>query len=95
MSRTIGTRLPKKLLRGDYVAMCAHCGANWYRSQLREDGAGSLVCPDEGPGLDAVTLDAINAAYRPKRPSLPKSQGHYVTADGDEIYHRTAEDAGL
>lgn len=41
--------------------MCDYCGSIWYRSQLYKDGAGMLVCPDEGEGLDAVTLNELNA----------------------------------
>lgn len=68
------------LPRGDVVAMCDYCGVNWYRSQLYRDASGFLVCPDEGPGLDAVTLDQENAAYRPRGPVTYPDGGNYVTA---------------
>lgn len=42
--------------------MCGHCGVAWRRSKLYRDAAGTLTCPDEGPGLSGVALDAINAA---------------------------------
>jgi hypothetical protein len=32
------------------------------RSQLRKDGADKLYCPDEGDGLDATTLNDLDAA---------------------------------
>lgn len=41
--------------------MCDHCGVMWRRSQLRRDAAGSLTCPDEGPGLSGVALDQLTA----------------------------------
>ena len=49
--------------------MCAFCGVVWYRSQLTMDGAGMLVCPDEGTGRDEVTLGRLIAqdSARPKR----------------------------
>lgn len=66
--RTIGKHWPSDAPRGDYQEMCDYCGVMWRRSQLRKDGAGRLVCPDEGSGLDATTLNKLNAAAR-RRPS--------------------------
>ena len=61
--RTIPRHWPASAPRGDYRETCDICGALWRRSQLRRDGEGRLVCPDEGDGLDARTLDAQNEAY--------------------------------
>ena len=44
--------------------MCDYCGIIWPRSKLRLDGAGRLVCKDEGPGLDYVTLQERDAVSR-------------------------------
>lgn len=63
MSRTIGRHWPHA--RGDYVEQCDFCGVPWPRSQLRVDGSGLYVCPDEGDGDDAVTLSDDNAAMTP------------------------------
>lgn len=60
--RTIGRRWPKRAPKGDFVAMCDYCGANWRRSQLIKDRAGYLVCPDDQGGRDAVTLSEEAAA---------------------------------
>lgn len=37
----------------------------WKRSALRKDGAGLFVCPQEGPGRDAVTLTRLNQDRTP------------------------------
>jgi hypothetical protein len=72
MGRTIGTKWPKSAPRGDGAEYCAICGVKWRFSQLRRDGCGRLVCPDEGDGLDEKTLNRINAEMgrrvRPVRP---------------------------
>ena len=68
--KTIGRHWPSTALRGDYIAMCGHCGARWRRSQLRVDGAGVLTCPMEGRGPDAATLlkeEATEARTRRSR----------------------------
>ena len=61
MALTIGRKWPLSAPRADYPCYCDYCGAKWRRSQLRRDGAGLLVCPDEGDGADTVTLDRMNA----------------------------------
>jgi hypothetical protein len=63
--RTIGWHWPRSAL-GDYTWRCDYCGVAWRRSQLRRDGAGLLVCPDEGPGEDAVTLSEKNQDLTPE-----------------------------
>lgn len=60
--RTIGKHWPKSAEFCDYTAKCDYCDVVWRRSQLRRDGAGFLACPDEGDGLDRVTLDQMNEA---------------------------------
>lgn len=97
MRRTIGTRLGRKI-PGDYVAQCAYCGANWRRSKLRRDGSGQLVCPDEGDGLDRVTLDEINASFRPRPPLNGGDGGGYsggVDVNVTTVYFSTSDEAGL
>lgn len=59
--RTIGRHWPRDAPRGDYEAKCSYCGVLYRRSQLVRDGAGLLVCPEEGPGLDVVTLTQESA----------------------------------
>lgn len=77
--RTIGRKRPANSPRGDSQAMCSYCGVAWHRSQLRRDRAGNWVCPDEGDGLDAVSLGefSISDSYkrRPVYPSAPKDGG--------------------
>lgn len=60
--RTIGRKHPANAPRGDHQAMCSYCGVQWYRSQLRRDMEGNLVCPDEGDGASRMELSEANAA---------------------------------
>ncbi len=60
--RTIDRRLGGTNTSGEWPAQCDYCGVAWPRKQLRTDGAGKLVCPDEGAGLDQVTLRREEAA---------------------------------
>jgi hypothetical protein len=53
--------------------LCSYCGVQWRRSQLRRDASGNLACPDEGPGLDVVSLSEGNA--RLMRSQQPKVIG--------------------
>lgn len=62
MTRTIGRHIPATAPRGDYVVECHYCGVPWYRSLMREDGGGHLVCPHEGDGLDAISLQRLESA---------------------------------
>lgn len=80
MARTIGKRWPKTAPRGDYQAACDYCNVMWRRSQLRRDGAGLLVCPDEGDGRDAVTLSELNAA------GAQAQRGPVSTNDGGRFF---------
>jgi len=41
--------------------MCSYCGVVWRMSRMMEDAAGNFVCPDEGAGLDMVTLSEAEA----------------------------------
>jgi hypothetical protein len=45
---------------GEYQTECAYCGITWYRSELRRDEAGQLVCPDDIEGRSAAALDRLN-----------------------------------
>lgn len=67
--RTIGTRAGEAH-RGDFVATCAYCGAAWYRSALKRNAAGQLICPDDQHIRDPVTLSRLNsrALSRLRRP---------------------------
>ena len=60
--------------------MCDYCGVLWRRSQLRRDGAGHLVCPDEGDGRDSVTLDKLNASH------AQAQRGPIGTNDGGNFF---------
>lgn len=60
----IGRHWPSSAPPGDYQALCSYCGSPWRRSQLRRDGAGNLMCPDD-EGLDSVTLDRMNREMGP------------------------------
>lgn len=94
--RTIGTRLPPDLPSGDFKAECDYCGVPWYRSQLTLDGAGNLRCPDEGDGLDQVTLELENAIAVQSRPRqraprdgvTPRQPLDTLGALGNDLLHR-------
>jgi hypothetical protein len=93
--RTIGKRWPRSAPRGDIQSMCDYCGVMWRRSQLRRDGAGLLVCPDEGDGRDSVTLDRLNAMGARRAPrNFNPDAGQYVSeADqSSQVYHNTGLD---
>jgi len=63
--RSIQRRIPPNQPVGDFRCLCDYCGAAYMRSELVRDGAGLLVCPGEGEGLDKVTLDEMQAAMQP------------------------------
>ena len=67
-----------------YPVMCAVCGVVWPRSDMRKDGQGQLICPDEGKGLDAATLDRLNAKAEPRRRST-QSDGQYTWPEVEPI----------
>lgn len=76
MGRTVGKRIrPGERAR----ALCDYCGALWDRRKLRVDGAGRLVCPDEGPGRDGVTLSRLNAEHAQ---AWAERQGRHDPPDG-------------
>lgn len=81
--RTIGKRWPKEAEFCDYTAKCDYCDVLWRRSQLTRDGAGFLYCPDEGEGLDRVTLDEMNlaGALEEDRRGHENDRGQYPTLD--------------
>lgn len=57
--RTIGRKWTGS--KADYQAMCDVCGVQWLRSKLVRKADGMLHCPDEGNGLDVVSLAEGNA----------------------------------
>jgi hypothetical protein len=79
--RTIGPRWPRDAEFRDYTAKCDYCDVVWRRSQLVRDGAGFLTCPDEGDGLDRVTLDEMNLAGAQEEPYRygQNDRGQYPT----------------
>lgn len=83
--RTIGKHWPKSAEFCDYTAKCDYCDVLFRRSQLRRDGAGFLACPDEGDGLDRVTLDELNleGSLEETRRGAPgdNDRGQYPTVD--------------
>lgn len=54
--------------------MCSRCGVVCLRSEMWKDAEGMLNCPDEGQGLDQVTLSRMlsQEAARPKRTVVPQ-----------------------
>jgi hypothetical protein len=92
--RTIGRFWPTERTNGDYQCMCDICGVHWRRSQLRRDGAGRLVCPDELPGRDEVTLDRQNAAAAARKHTVRKmDSGNYDREKGTgAVTQRTTGD---
>jgi hypothetical protein len=87
--RTIGKHWPKTAEFCDYTAKCDYCDVLWRRSQLTRDGAGFLRCPDEGDGLDRVTLDEMNleGALEEQRRAAPgdNDRGQYPTVDDTAV----------
>jgi hypothetical protein len=56
-----------------------------------------LVCPDEGDGIDSVTLDAMNAASARELtgPSATGDGGNFFKDEGDDVHLLTLEDIEL
>lgn len=58
--RTVG----RKIRPGEkHRWKCDRCGTLWDKRDLRRDGEGMWVCPQEGPGLDGATLSKGNAEH--------------------------------
>jgi hypothetical protein len=57
--------------------MCAYCGVQWHRSKLYRDSIGHLVCPDEGKGIDAKSLDEQNAKAHTHRAPRAREAAAY------------------
>lgn len=56
--RTVGRRIrPGEKHRWK----CDRCNTLWDKRDLRRDGEGMWVCPQEGPGRDGATLSRGNA----------------------------------
>jgi hypothetical protein len=89
--QTVGRHLPSSCPRGETVAECDYCGIRWFRSKLTRDRSGRLRCPDEGNGLDQVSLDEGNAqAASKERLRRPNLGGTYHPLRYDNIVHRTS-----
>lgn len=58
--RTIGKHVHGST-RGEYPVMCSICGVAWPRKQLRYVD-NLLICPDEGDGMEALSLQRANLA---------------------------------
>ena len=81
MGRTIGRHLPEEH-RFDPTALCSYCGTLYYRSRLRRDRSGNLVCEmDEGE--DRVSLEEGNAraAHRRRHRAPPDGARGYAAED--------------
>lgn len=92
--RTVGRRLPPGHTPGGFNAYCDICGVLWPRSQLRTDASGSLVCPDEGSGLDEVALAKADArALQRFQHGRPKQTGRPQHPEG-ELYENPVSIAG-
>lgn len=87
MGYTIGRKIPRRIRRGDYVAMCDQCGVNYYRSQLVEKPGGALLCRGPGTLNDAKGKDeyelskgnAEGAASAFQAHPTPRRGGNYDT----------------
>lgn len=91
--RTVGKRWPATAPRGDHQALCEICGVQWRRSQLRRDGDGLLVCPDEGKGRAEGELNLANAQAAKGIRRVRPSAGRVDTDTGaDTPTHRTTID---
>lgn len=56
--RTVG----RKIRPGEkHRWRCDRCNTLWDKRDLRRDGEGMWVCPQEGPGRDGATLSRGNA----------------------------------
>jgi hypothetical protein len=68
---------------GDPTAVCDYCGVVWYRSELRRDASGLLVCPQDEGG-DRVSADEYNAtvmAQAQERVEQPDGARDYAVPD--------------
>jgi hypothetical protein len=68
--RTFGYKRYDRLAPSDCAALCGYCGAQFYRSELRRDGAGVLACHSDY-GRDTVTLARLNAEDSASRRFIP------------------------
>lgn len=76
--RTVSRHRSSRSPFGDYQSQCHYCGVQYYRSELRRDGSGNLMCTP-CDGIDASTLDWMNAAMTPSRMGLPPRDGKTET----------------
>jgi hypothetical protein len=76
MGRTVPANINH---RGDYLSMCADCGAMWLRSALRRGRDGLLRCENDRPGRNALELAELTAA---RASALSAALGRQTSNDG-------------
>lgn len=86
MSRTVG----RKIRPGErHRWRCDRCNTLWDKRDLRRDGEGMWVCPQEGPGLDGATLSKGNAealrTYAQRLRPAVERVGRYGNPDVDPL----------
>lgn len=76
---TVRRHKPTGAPYGDYQAICAYCGVQWYRlhSGMRRDRSGQLACRDckDYEGRDQVSLAEQNAMRSIRLPSQAPRDG--------------------
>jgi hypothetical protein len=77
--RSINRHRPADSPRGDTQATCDLCGQRFYRSELRRNRAGWLVCREDQEERDPVTLSEIIARNAYHRPAVPPNGGGNYT----------------
>ena len=80
MARTVG----RKIRNGERKRWkCDRCNTLWDKRDLKRDGEGMWVCPQEGPGRDGATLSRGNAehlrSYVQRLRVTPERVGQYGT----------------
>lgn len=76
--RTIGRHFSGA--RHETQRECDVCGVEWYRSRMRINADGFLVCPDDYPGRTATELNLLLAEASE---DVPMVKG--VSREGDEL----------
>jgi len=76
MGRTVPANINH---RGDYLSMCADCGAMWLRSALRRGRDGLLRCENDRPGRNALELAELTAS---RASALSRRLGEQSSNDG-------------
>lgn len=83
--RTIGPRLPSIRPRDDYESQCNDCGVHWFRSRMRYNGDGRLLCPDcwETGASELSAENAAGAARYAAALARPRPIDSKLFQDGD------------